>query len=186
MACRLWEISKGAHQAGFDIHGGETIHITFSFITTSPHNTPFVKSLFYVRRLLHLHEIPSECRLNRLIIKACSHCDELSEALWRDLIESISNKTSLPVFPFLNTQKGSSVMQFPSTWCPLTGAPSLRVWAAALLQHQHYDGVEGRGCCSMSEPGHRSQWTSTLALHYLLFANIPAGGHVSGYKALIM
>lgn len=34
-------------------------------------------------------------------------------------------------------------MQFPSTWCPLTGAPSFQVWAAALLQHQNYDGLEG-------------------------------------------
>lgn len=34
-------------------------------------------------------------------------------------------------------------MQFPRTRRPLTGAPFLPVWAAALLQHQHYDEVEG-------------------------------------------
>lgn len=73
-------------------------------------------------------------------------------------------------------------MQFPSTWCPLTAAARalLRVWAAVLLQHQHYYGEEGGSCFSMSEPGHRSQWTTTLALHYLLSASVPAGGHVSG------
>lgn len=74
------------------------------------------------------------------LTKTCSHCYELSEVLWRDLIESISNKTSLPVFPFLNTQKGRSIMQFPSTWCPLTETARvlLQVWALAFLQHQHY------------------------------------------------
>lgn len=42
-------------------------------------------------------------------------------------------------------------MQFPSTWCPLTttGRALLQVWAAALLQHQHYDG-EGGGDVSQS------------------------------------
>lgn len=36
-------------------------------------------------------------------------------------------------------------MQFPSTWRPLTSTAGalLQVWAAALLQHQHYDGEEG-------------------------------------------
>lgn len=80
---------------------------------------------------------------------------------------------------------GTSVMHFPSTWCPLAAAARvlLRVWAAALLQHQRYyaeEGGMGGGLFSMSEPGHRSQWTSTLALHYLLSANILAGGKVSG------
>ncbi len=40
-------------------------------------------------------------------------------------------------------------MQFPSTWRPLTATARalLSVWAAALLQHQHYDGEE-RGVAS--------------------------------------
>lgn len=79
-------------------------------------------------------------------------------------------------------------MQFPSTWSPLTGAPSFQMWAAAILQHQHYDGVTGSSspCLNLS---HRSQWTSTLALHYQLLASVPAGEdqrHASGYKVLIM
>lgn len=86
--------------------------------------------------------IPEECHLNCLIIKTCSLLPTVRSVL-RELIESISNKTSPPVFPSLNTQRGSSVMQFPRTQCPLTGAPFFPVCAAALLQHQHYDEVEG-------------------------------------------
>lgn len=57
--------------------------------------------------------------------------------------------SSVSIFKY---SEGSCVMQFPSTWCPLTGAPSVHVWAAATLQHQHYDGGEGRGCSPMSQP----------------------------------
>lgn len=91
---------------------------------------------------------------------------------------AIKKKTSLAVFPFLNTPRGTAVMQFPRMCPPATTipGPSLQVWADALLQHRDYareEGGGGDGGCffSMSEPGHISHWTSTLSLHYLLSCN---------------
>lgn len=144
---------------------------------------PLWNCCFYVWWLLRLHEIPLRLRrLNCLITKTCSRCSELSEALWRDLIESISNKTSLLVFPFLNTPKGTAVMQFPSTLRPLAaaaGALPSSVGCCFIATSALWWGGGGGPAFSMSEPGHRSPWTSTPALHYLLSASIPAGGHVS-------
>lgn len=83
---------------------------------------------------------PTESGFNCLIRKTCSHCCELSEVLWIDLFKCADNKTSLPVFPFLNTLKGTSVMQFPSTWCsPNAAGAVLKAWVPVLL-YQHYDG----------------------------------------------
>ena len=160
----------------------EAIRISFSYHDVTSEYPLCEIAVFMSDDLCACTRSPSDCRLNCLITKTCSRCSELSEALWRDLIESVSNKTSLLVFPFLNTPKGTSVMQFPSTLRPLAaaaGALPSSVGCCFIATSALWWGGGGGPAFSMSEPGHRSPWTSTPALHYLHSASIPAGGHVS-------
>lgn len=86
-----------------------------------------------------------------------------------------------------------SVMQFPSTWCPLTATAGalLQVWAAALLQHQHYNWKEGQGSwgwgrvgCWFASPCVNLVIDLSGHLHWLfIICSQPTsqqGGHMSG------
>ena len=167
--------------ARFDIHGDEASHIIFSLITTSPRNTLLWNCCFMSEDFCITQRSPKEFSFNYLITKTCSHCYEPSEVLWRDLIESISNKTSPPLFPFLNTPKGTSVMQFSSTLHLLTTTTkrTLQQWAAALLHHQQND---GGGFVACSNPDLVIGLSGHLIWLFIIFisSNILAGGHVSG------
>lgn len=76
---------RGAHQAGLDIHRDETIYITFSLITASPPDVPFVKSLTQTTPA----ESPCEWRLNCLITATCA------SKSWKHFSENLSKAEAI-------------------------------------------------------------------------------------------
>lgn len=153
VACRLWKMTKGARQAGF-WYLRRWNHLYRVFHLSQLH--PRIQNIVKFAVLCHLtfasawdpERVPFELSYYK---NMSALLQTVGSALARPhrKLKQWNKPSSVSIFKY---SEGSCVMQFPSTCCPLTGAPSVHAWAAATLQHQHYDGGEGRGCSSMSQP----------------------------------